>query len=82
MINKTPMERRDKVTDVDIPDFMKQPAKQYYSIEISEYEKMQLLNKFKTRMAFLNGLAIGAITVLIATLFIVVAVVLSTGKLI
>lgn len=57
---------------VDIPEFMSKP-KQYYSIEKTEFDRMVTMNEFRNRLAFLNGLAVGATAMCI--LFVVAVVI-------
>lgn len=58
---------------VDIPGFMSNP-RQYYSIEKTEFDRMLTMHQFRTKLSFLNGLAIGATSVSIIILIVAVVI--------
>lgn len=61
------------VKEVDIPEFLKDKNKDnnWITVKEVEFNKMIELHKFQVRMSFMNGLAIGALSV--AILFTVIA---------
>lgn len=61
------------VKEVDIPEFLKDKNKDcnWITVKEVEFNKMIELHKFRVRMSFMNGLAIGALSV--AILFTVIA---------
>lgn len=61
------------VKEVDIPEFLKDKNKDnnWITVKETEFHKLLKLHDFKVRIAFMNGLAIGALSV--AILFTVIA---------
>lgn len=59
--------------EVDIPEFLKDKNKDsnWITVKETEFHKLFELHDFKVKMAFMNGLAIGALSV--AILFTVIA---------
>ena len=61
------------IKEIDIPEFLKDKNKDcnWITVKETEFHKLLELHDFKVRMAFMNGLAIGALSV--AILFTIIA---------